>query len=83
MTSTQIMEGLRLVAQEHLEYEGQLDPGASIIEVLELDSLRMLTLVVEVENHFKICLEEGDEEELVTTSDLVGLIRRRLDEDAD
>ena len=40
----------------------------------------MLTLVVEIENHFKICLEDGDEQELVTVSDLAKMIQERLNE---
>ncbi len=81
MTPTQILAGLQTVATDHLDFEGELDSQASIVSVLELDSLRMLTLVVEVENHFQICLEEGDEQELVTAADLVEVIRRRIHED--
>ncbi|MEE2750727.1 MAG: acyl carrier protein [Myxococcota bacterium] len=82
MTSDEILKGLQTVARDHLDFEGDLDPKASIVNVLELDSIRMLTLVVEVENHFQICLEEGDEQELVTASDLVEVIRRRVHENA-
>jgi acyl carrier protein len=73
-----ILEGLVAVAREHLDHEGDLDPAASLVEVLELDSIRLLTLIVEVENHFRICLEEGDEDRLETAGDLVDLIGRRL-----
>jgi len=83
MTPEQILEALQAVAKEHLDFEGELEMKSSIVNVLELDSLRMLTLVVEVENHFQICLEEGDEQELVTASDLVEVIQRRIHENAD
>ena len=79
MTDAQILEGVEQVAQKHLDFEGDLAPSTRLVEVLELDSLRLLTLVVEVENHFQICLEEGDEYELETASDLVSLIGRRRD----
>ena len=78
MNADQILEGLVAVAREHLEHEGDLDPAAPLVEVLELDSIRLLTLIVEVENHFRVCLEEGDEEGLETAGDLVDLIGRRL-----
>jgi len=77
MTDTEILKGLAQVAREHLGFEGELAPETKLVEVLELDSLRRLTLIVEVENHFQVCLEEGDEEELQTAGDLVSLIGRR------
>ena len=46
---------------------------------MQLDSLRLLTLVLEVENRFRICLDDGDELAVETAGDLVALIRRRLE----
>jgi acyl carrier protein len=49
-----------------------------LVEDLELDSLKRLTLALEVENHFQICLDE--ESAILTVGDLVEIIRERLDE---
>jgi len=73
-----ILEGLVAVAREHLDHEGGLEVSSPLVQVLELDSIRLLTLIVEVENHFQVCLEEGDEQGLETAGDLVDLIGRRL-----
>jgi len=48
-----------------------------LVEDLELDSLKALTLALEVENRFKVYLDqEGD---LITIRDLVAAVRRQLD----
>ena len=47
-------------------------------EELQLDSLKLLTLAVEVENRFRICLDEADEAAIVTVADLVAAIRRQV-----
>ena len=73
-----LLEGLRKVAREHLDYEGELTPETRLVDALALDSLRLLTLVVELENHFEVCLEEGDEEGIETVADLLAVLRSRL-----
>ena len=44
----------------------------------ELDSIRLLTLAMEIEDRFEICLDEEDEESILTVADLVGVVRRKL-----
>lgn len=78
MTDDEILDGIRAVAREHLDYDGDVSPQTRLVEVLELDSVRLLTLVVEVENHFDVCLEEGDEDGVETAGDLVAVLRSRL-----
>lgn len=73
-----LLEGIAAVAREHLDYGGPVTPETSLVAAMELDSLRLLTLVVELENHFQVCLEEGDEEDIETVGDLVEVLRRRL-----
>jgi acyl carrier protein len=52
-----------------------------IVDALKLDSLRLLTLVVEIENHFRVALEDGSEAGIETVGDLIDAIRRGLDSD--
>ena len=49
----------------------------SLAETLRLDSIRLLTLVAELENHFQICLEDGDEHGLDTVGGLIDVLRLR------
>lgn len=79
MPTERILTGIREVARDHLgvsEPEG-IGLETDLYEALRLDSLRLLTLVAELENRFKVILEEGDEVELKTVADLVALLERR------
>jgi acyl carrier protein len=46
------------------------------VEQLGLDSLKLLTLTIEIENHFRVCLDEEAEAEIVTVGDLARVVRR-------
>jgi acyl carrier protein len=59
-----------------LQWDGTLREEMHLVEDLGLDSLKRLILVVEIENHFRICLDEEAEAEIVTVGDLVRVIRR-------
>ena len=78
MTDEEILQGIVGVAREHLGWTGALAGEMRLVEDLDLDSLRLLTLAVEVENHFRVCLDEQDEQEIETVADLVAVVRREL-----
>jgi acyl carrier protein len=78
VTDQDILDAINSVAAEHLDAANIVTLDAKLVETLELDSIRLLTLVVELENHFQICLEEGDEDGVETGADLVALLRTRL-----
>jgi acyl carrier protein len=84
MTEHQILEGVRQVIREHLQAHAsleqveQVERETDLFRDLQLDSLKQLTLVVELENHFRVRFDAGDEEGLATVGDLVRLIERRL-----
>lgn len=80
MTATrdEILRGIVEVARRHVGWQGELEPGMRLVEDLELDSLKSLTLALEVENRFQVELDEA--EGIVTVGDLVDEIRRRLDD---
>lgn len=73
-----ILAGVREVARERLGYRGELAPEMRLVEDLELDSIRLLTLAVEVENRFRVRLDEADEAGILTVGDLVTAVRRKL-----
>lgn len=77
LTEKEILAGITEVARAHVGWAGDLRPEMQLVEDLELDSLKTLTLALEVENRFRVYLDqEGD---LVTIGDLVAAIRRQLD----
>jgi acyl carrier protein len=51
-----------------------------LFEELALDSLMMMTLAVQLEDHYRIFLNETDAEALRTVSDLAALVVRRIRE---
>lgn len=79
MTDHEILEGVAGVAREHLGFDGTLEPRMRLVEGLGLDSLKLLTLAVEVENRFRICLDPEDETGIETVADLVAIVRKQLD----
>ncbi len=66
------------VARTHLAWTGPLSRDMPLVETFGLDSVRQLTLIMEIENRFRIRLDEQDEASLVTVGDLLDLIGRRI-----
>lgn len=62
----------------HVSIEVPVVPTLDLVEDLKLDSLDQLAFVVELENHFRICVEPSDEASLSTLGDVVALVERRL-----
>jgi acyl carrier protein len=78
MTDEGILAGISEVARVHLGWEGILTPDLRLIEDLRLDSIRLLTLAAEVENRFRVLLDEADEAGIETVGDLMAVVRRKL-----
>lgn len=81
MNEQQILEGIRQVIRQHLRLTVPLEPSTDVLRDLNLDSIQRLTLIVELENHFRICFDLGDAERVTTLSDVTTLIHRRLEQD--
>ena len=78
MSDDAILLGIAEVARQHLGWEGRLTLDMRLVEDLRLDSIRLLTLAAEVENRFRVFLDEMDEAAVETVGDLVALVRRKL-----
>ncbi len=76
------LEALEDIARAKLGWEGQLTRETRLVEALALDSLKRLTLVIAVEDRFRVCLDEGDEAAIETVGDLLDAIRRKRGEAA-
>jgi len=77
LTKQEILAGIAEVARIHLGGVAPLDPELRLVEDLELDSIKSLTLALEVENHFRVCLDE--EAGIITVGDLVRVVEEHLD----
>ena len=79
MMDETILRGISDVARLHLGWEGgDLSPEMRLVEDLRLDSVRLMTLAAEVENRFRIFLDEADEMAIETVADLVHIVQRKL-----
>lgn len=78
MKDEAILVGIEEVARQHLGWQGSLTPDMRLIEDLRLDSVRLLTLAMEVENRFRVFLDEIDEAGIETVGDLIAAVRRKL-----
>lgn len=77
------LEQIELIAREHVGFRGELCRELRLVEDLELDSLKALTLAVEVENHFRFCLEPEVEARILTVGDLIDVIDAHAEDHAD
>jgi acyl carrier protein len=73
-----ILAGIAEVARRHLDWQGPFTAEMRLIEDLRLDSIRLFTLAAEVENRFRVLLDEADEARIETVGDLVAIVRRKL-----
>jgi acyl carrier protein len=79
-----ILRGIEEVAREHLDLTDEagrprvLSPDLRLVEDLALDSIQLLTLAVEVENRFEICMDPEDEEGIETVGDLADVVAGKL-----
>ena len=75
MSDQKVLERLQKIAEDYLDFKGTLHLEQNLVEDLELDSIRLLTLAVEVENEFRVILSE--DHDLITVGDLVTEVIRQ------
>ncbi|HSP77512.1 MAG TPA: acyl carrier protein [Myxococcaceae bacterium] len=69
----------RIVTQE-LGWEGPVEPSQHLLGDLQLDSLGLMVLAVELENRFRIRLSPDDSARVSTVGELIHLVVRRTAE---
>lgn len=77
MSEADVLVRLKALARERLALDVELEPSSRLVEDLGLDSLRLQALAIEIENHFRICIEPEEEEGIVTIADLVEVVERK------
>lgn len=73
-----ILAGIVAAARKELGYQGELRPEQRLVEDLALDSIRLLSLAMAVEDHFRIALDADDESGIATVADLIALVEKKL-----
>jgi acyl carrier protein len=72
-----ILEGVRQVFADELKIH-DLTEDTHLLRDLKLDSIQQLTLVVELENRFRVAFGDTDEAGIERVGDVVDLLERRL-----
>lgn len=75
-----VLEEIRRIARDELGHERPVEASHTLDGDLRLDSLSAVTVVVALEDRFRIRLQEQDAGRLATVEDLVSLVCRRLAE---
>ena len=78
MTRNEIIDGIRTVIADRLGLDAPVEPHTDLLRDLRLDSIQQFSLVVELENHFEVCFEPGDEAGLTTIDQVADLVQQRL-----
>jgi acyl carrier protein len=77
---SEVLAEIRRVAKEELEYQGTVELPQRLKEDLQLDSVAMIVVATQLENRFRVMLNEEDAGHIATVDDLVKLVVRRIDE---
>lgn len=78
MSRDDILATVVKILRNKLRVEHPIDWNTDLLGDLCLDSVNQLALVVELENHFRICFDPGDEEGVTTIADVVALVETAL-----
>lgn len=76
----EVLETVRHIFAEELQRAEPVEPSHELGADLQLDSVQLLTLVVGLENRFRVALAEEDAGEVRTVGDLVRLVVQRCEE---
>jgi acyl carrier protein len=79
MDRAALLQALKeMIEEDRDEPIDNLDEGVSLREGLGLDSVDLLTIVMQVQERFKIVLDSSELEKVVTVRDFVNLMQARL-----
>jgi acyl carrier protein len=73
----EVIAEIQRVVKSELGLTGACEPSSELLRDLALDSLSLITLVVGLEDRYRVALTEEDAEGILTVSDLAQLVVRR------
>jgi acyl carrier protein len=78
VTETDVLVEIRAIAATHLDLEREVQPDDDLTRDLELDSLRLITLAVAIEDRYRIEVAEEESARVRTVADLCQLVVRHV-----
>ncbi|MBW2735690.1 MAG: acyl carrier protein [Deltaproteobacteria bacterium] len=79
----EVLAVIQRVLKEQLQVDAKVTLATDLFAELKLDSIQQLSLVVELENHFRVAFDGGDEGRISTVQTVIDLVRRRLEDGDD
>jgi len=76
-----VLAEIRRVVTEQLEWEGAVEPSQHLLKDLQLDSMGLTVLAVELENRFRIRLSPEDSAQVSTVGELARLVAVRASQE--
>src|SRR6202011_62549 len=76
----EVLREIGRVLREELGFPAEPRPGDDLVSDLQLDSVGLLTLVVGLEDRFRVALKEEDAAAVRTVGELAALVLRRQEE---
>lgn len=76
-----VLSTLANIIQQSLKQSNadlEIRPEMSLVKDLDLDSLRMVDIVLDIEDHFKIRIMEEEVQSAFTVGDLASLVEHKL-----
>ncbi len=73
----EVLGEIRRLLREELSLAREVVPGDDLVTDLHLDSVGLLTLVVGLEDRFRVALTEDDASRVRTVADLASLVQER------
>jgi len=78
--ASEVTAEIARVLRDELGLCREVKPGDDLVTDLQLDSVGLLTLVVGLEDRFRIALQEEDASRVRTVAELSALVVRRAEE---
>ena len=73
-----VLHEIRRIVSQELDWQGAVEPAHHLMRDLQLDSLGLTVLAVELENRFRIRLSMEDSVGVNTVGDLMRLVASRV-----
>lgn len=73
-----VLSEIRRIVSQELEWQGEVEPTHHLMRDLQLDSLGLTVLAVELENRFRVRLAVEDSVGVETVGELMRLVASRV-----
>jgi len=74
----EVLTAIEEIGRRRLHVDGAVDPTAHLVRDLGLDSLKQLSLLIEIEDRFCVAFDDLTDQRIETVQDLVDAVVTRV-----